>query len=349
MTTIQDRFVLMANMLENQLEKMPNLGLIQGKMGACIFFYKLSRELKESKFEKIADDLVDTIYEDISKGLNPLDFENGLAGIAWGFHYLQEQGFMGGDIDETLADIDDKIFQYITFSDTLGQKGIVELLGYGFYLVKRLENSDEKLHYDKTYFFRRALIRLINKIYAFVDRNMIIFKDPSFFTLRDHLPLCLLFISEAYKLGFYNDKLDRMLILLTPVTISALPYNTGNKLFLLLSLLKIFKLTKDKKWEKHIQIIKDSIDLKYFLKEEVQDRNIRFFYGLSGIIFLLEELNAFNIGDEWASYKEILHNIIVNSEYWNVINSEIINKDLSFITEFPCMGNSLMCNMEYWK
>jgi hypothetical protein len=82
-----------------------SLGLGNGKMGIAIFFYHYARYSGSKQFENYADELIDQIYEEINVS-TPSDFEKGLAGIGWGIEYLVSSGFIEGDTDEILNEID---------------------------------------------------------------------------------------------------------------------------------------------------------------------------------------------------------------------------------------------------
>ena len=88
-----------------------DLGLFHGKMGIVIFFYHYSRYTNNPIYEEFAGELLDEVYEDIHRGMS-FDFENGLCGIGWGIEYLLQNGYIEGDSDEILEDIDRKIMEY---------------------------------------------------------------------------------------------------------------------------------------------------------------------------------------------------------------------------------------------
>ena len=89
-----------------------NLGLLNGKMGICIFFYHLARKTKSKIYEEFAGELLDEIYDEISIH-TPLDFENGLTGIGWGIEYLVQNGFADGNTNDTLFEIDNTVLRGI--------------------------------------------------------------------------------------------------------------------------------------------------------------------------------------------------------------------------------------------
>ncbi len=81
------------------------LGLSTGKMGISLFSFLYARSSGNSVYEDFAGDLIDEIYEDIHVGYSK-NFNNGLAGIAWGIEFLIQNKFVDADADEVLEELD---------------------------------------------------------------------------------------------------------------------------------------------------------------------------------------------------------------------------------------------------
>lgn len=110
-----------------------SLGLFHGKMGIVIFFYYYARYSQNPVFEEFADELLDEVYEEVHMDM-PVGLENGLCGIAWGIQYLNQHGFIEGDMGEVLSDIDERIMERdpIRMSDLSFRYG---LAGIAFYVA----------------------------------------------------------------------------------------------------------------------------------------------------------------------------------------------------------------------
>lgn len=129
-----------------------NLGLYHGKMGVAIFFAHYALYTTNSLYDDFASELMDEIYEEIHEG-QPIDLENGLCGIAWGILYLVQKGFIKGDINEILEDIDKKIMErdLRRTTDLSFKKG---LKGIYYYVNSRLDFSSHditKIPFDFIY------------------------------------------------------------------------------------------------------------------------------------------------------------------------------------------------------
>ena len=81
------------------------LGLINGKMGIAIALFRYARLSGELTCEDVGCELLDEIYEHLDSSI-PISFGSGLWGIGWGIEYLIQNGYMEGDADEVLKDID---------------------------------------------------------------------------------------------------------------------------------------------------------------------------------------------------------------------------------------------------
>jgi hypothetical protein len=116
-----------------------NLGLLSGKMGICIFFYRYARLTDKKLYTAFAGELVDEIYAEINTK-SPLDFKDGLAGICWGMEYLIRNGFVDADADEILENIDISIMERDVrrMRDTSLETG---LEGLAHYVLARCSNK----------------------------------------------------------------------------------------------------------------------------------------------------------------------------------------------------------------
>ena len=131
---------------------LPNIGLYHGKMGIVLFFAHYARNTGNTLYEDFAGELLDEVYEEIHSAL-PVDFESGLCGIGWGIEYLLQNGFMEGDADEALAELDanmmERDLRRITdYSMRTGLEGI------SCYVSKRINSpfrKHGKLPFDETY------------------------------------------------------------------------------------------------------------------------------------------------------------------------------------------------------
>lgn len=132
-----------ANHLLLNASYIPNLGLIHGRMGIVLFFYHLARYSKNNIYEEFANELIDSICRKISMD-TPLNFENGLCGIAWGFEYLLQNGFIEGNSDEILAEIDNEIMK-LDLSEVIDLSFKTGLGGLYFYILYRLRNESLKV------------------------------------------------------------------------------------------------------------------------------------------------------------------------------------------------------------
>jgi hypothetical protein len=112
-----------------------DLGLLSGKMGVCVFFYRYSRHTGVKRYADFAGHLLDEIYGEITIGTDR-NFGKGLAGVCWGIEYLVRNGFVNADTDDVLEDIDKKVWELDVrrISDTSLDKG---LDGFAHYVLAR--------------------------------------------------------------------------------------------------------------------------------------------------------------------------------------------------------------------
>lgn len=116
-----------------------DVGLFHGKTGVVLFFAHYARYTGIEMYDDFAEKLLEDIANNISKAL-PINMEFGLCGIGWGINYLIQNGFMKGDPNEILADIDEKIMErdLRRVKDLSLETG---LMGIYYYIQSRIEFS----------------------------------------------------------------------------------------------------------------------------------------------------------------------------------------------------------------
>lgn len=121
----------------------PNIGLYHGKIGLVVFFSIYAKYSQNKSYDKFAYDLLDDIYENINEEDISSNFENGLCGIGWAIEYLVQNGYMEGETDNILEDIDKRIMEYDVYQipDLSLRKG---LAGIAYYVSTRLSTFRKK-------------------------------------------------------------------------------------------------------------------------------------------------------------------------------------------------------------
>lgn len=132
LSRIANHLILNASFLDN-------IGLYHGKMGIVLFFAHYAKYTENSLYDDFAGELLDEIYKEVHDGLS-VDLANGLCGIGWGVLYLLQNGFMEGNPDDILGDIDKKIMErdLCRITDLSIETG---LEGISLYIKQRLNLS----------------------------------------------------------------------------------------------------------------------------------------------------------------------------------------------------------------
>lgn len=172
---------------------------MMGEMGKVIGFYRLYRQTAEEEWEEKAEVLLDEVMENCSLEL-PVTYGDGLCGIGVGIEYLLQEGFVEGDADEILWQIDCRVFNTIN-SRAIGTLGIGKgICGLAYYLYYRL--SRRKGEEDiKVLRMKEHLIYLIDWIADSLPgvRESSLFEEVFFI-------LCLL-----HRLNVFNAKVENLM------------------------------------------------------------------------------------------------------------------------------------------
>lgn len=126
--------------------------LFNGKTGIMLFFFHYARFTGNHYYEDFAGELLNDVCMNLSVDL-PITFLDGICGIGWSIEYMKKQGFIEGDTDEILEEIDKKVMErdlrrITNTSFDYGLEGIVA------YIRSRLDSEryiSDKLPFDSNY------------------------------------------------------------------------------------------------------------------------------------------------------------------------------------------------------
>ncbi len=282
---MEDKIKIIVALLERNIDKLNNQGLLHGKMGISLFLFHLGRKTSDGDCTALAENIVEQVYENIENGNTTPDFENGLAGIGWGLEHIIQSGFFDGDRDSILSDLDNKIFQYLMSKDDISLGLQNGLLGYGIFLISRLRGKKLTHLTDHNYLLKRLLIEVINRMYDQCEEKEEILLEPARFDITWPLPLILLFLSDLRKWDLYNHKIDIMLRSLTTVALGINPMNPGNRLYLAIGLEEANKLLKKHNWGNKIDPWKNGLNDMNLLND-FSSGNVLMKNGMAGVGFI---------------------------------------------------------------
>ena len=279
-------------LVKNSLSK-NRAGLLNGKLGLSIYFFTLARETKKEEYQEILRKLIGEVYDAVDESTFPADFEDGLAGIAWGICYLTENNFVNADLDEILSEVDDRIYRYLVENVEKLPLNIKQgILGYLFYYIYRLGSTTGSVEKSNEYIFRMTCADLINRLGQMIEENTFQSREPVLFTLFWDLPILLMLLAEAKKLNINPNKIDRILDYLTPIVASLYPSLHSNRLYLLLGMRYILNEVPALGWQPHADFIRQGIDPTRIIEDECKNLDIMVGDGISGLTFIGRKLAA---------------------------------------------------------
>ncbi|WP_057938616.1 lanthionine synthetase LanC family protein [Algoriphagus resistens] len=302
------------------------MGLLNGKLGLCIYFFHLARQTGKAEYQEMAENLISEVYENLGKNKTSTDFEMGLAGIGWGISHLVSSGYVDADLDEALEELDDEIYVFLV--DNIGsvpsnsRNGII---GYIFYCLVRIEHSSKTGNETNIYIFKKLASELFNQLGQLIEEEKIQDREPILFSIYWDLPLILILISKAKSLNINRFKLERILDYLTPILVSLYPNLHSNRLYLLLGMEYALKEFENSSLRRHSALLKQSIDVVEVVNTELKNLNISVSDGVCGLYFISKELSKITQDETFLIPAELIGRKINNAICW---------RDLEFYSPF---------------
>lgn len=148
------------------------IGLWEGKMGMSLFFFLLSRHANNRWYEEFAGELLNDVCNSLSMH-SPVNLAYGLCGIGWTIEFLKKEGFIEGNTDEILEEVDKQVMErnVCQMTDTSIATG---LAGIAVYVRSRLNSersATDYLPFDTEY---------LNDLDAACNKNDIQWKSDAY-------------------------------------------------------------------------------------------------------------------------------------------------------------------------
>lgn len=286
-------------------------GITQGKMGISIYFYHLAIAEQNEEYKTIAEQLLDDTLNRLFLE-SSISVESGLAGIALGVRHLINTGFVEGDVNELLEDIDDAIFKRLIFPEPNLPYDKGELLHLLFYLSKRLNDQVDE---NSRYIYCELIIYVLNIFVT--ELNDDFFNESLSFSIYDfQLPVFTYICACLLKQNIYNNRIYKIVEEFEPKILSQFPALHANRLYLLCGILPLVPYMRSEKWKNYIDLLRKEIKLQVIFEKEMSNKHIFVSNGLSLIYLLLYYLE-----NKYPDYKidynsQDFYDKIMASEAW---------------------------------
>lgn len=337
-------------LLENAKEE-NGLGLLHGKLGLSIYFFHLARKTENQEFLEAAENLIEELFEKLNEAKLSVDFENGLAGIAWGISYLVKSDFLEADLDDTLGELDDRIFKFLE-----DQKGKLAanvrngIIGYLLYCLDRLENSLKSGNTSNIYIFQKLGAGLINQLGQLVEEEKLQDREPQLFNIFWDLPLTLIVLGKSTKLQVNSAKAERILDYILPSLISLFPSLHSNRLYLLLGIESVLKEIENPILRRHALFLKNNIDAEVIFNTECKNLNICVLDGVSGLRLIAKMLIEISGDDSILPSDDLFFRKINDSVCWGEADFySSFRKSIGLVSGLAGIGWTLLESLESEK
>lgn len=240
---------LILHIIQERLKQpIDDIGLFKGQMGICLTLFENSK--KDINLNATAEKLFSDICSKIDK-TEDLSFANGASGIGWAICRLHAKGFIEGDINEILFDIDASIYRYVYDPTTLLQDVSLSngILGLLLYATERIKYSGYKRDTMQIALLKELARTLIDRLYVMLPQSLSRIGQDVYTTILWDIPIAFSLFKEIIDLHIYPTKIENMLNSWSVYLTNRIPYYEINKLTFLAALSKLNQSINDAKWD----------------------------------------------------------------------------------------------------
>lgn len=334
----QDRY---ESLLQKTLKQTDIMGLLEGKMGACVYYFIMGKKDPLSpmtqKGEALLTEIINTMH-----GVKKLDVTTGVTGIALGITYLIKNKYVEGCLNEILEDVDNFIYKSFCYSkDQMEGKfyaPLIDILAYQLQRYKDLEQGRRKE------LVKELLIILFNQIY--IQRETDFYHEPLPFNLQNEVCIYLWELVELYRLGIERERILHVFHEMKYFLFAQHPILHSNRLSLAVATTLVGKTIADDGWLNFSERMIQSIDFDKIWHEEMGEKSVFPFNGVTGIAMLTILYNHIKGEKKLDMNLEQLKQRILVSSIWKKLE----NDHAFFFTHFSLNGYCGICLfLEYLK
>lgn len=277
------------NATKNISEK--EIGLFTGKVGTSIALYIIGKNINDRQLVEISDSLLEKVIADASD-IGNLSIDRGLTGIGLAVIFLVSNGYVDGDLDDILGDIDVLLYKSLNNKNIkYGISCTSGLTGFLVYLVERLDHCKEcrGINYQLNVFSLRSVINMLEET---LPRHFEEMTKDVYISLINNFPILFVYLGRALDLGVYNDKINNFIGYWSSYFMSYIPYYNVNKLYLAVALQYMNRTIANRHIDKYIQTLLFSIDMDELYKEidvNIMNVNEGFFF-VEVLLYAVEKL-----------------------------------------------------------
>jgi hypothetical protein len=294
------------NRLKDFTDSLP-LGLFKGKLGVCLYLYNKAKE-------ETASELLNGINGHLQSMKGDISVSDGLSGVGLTVNYLVKKGYIKGNVDAVLQEIDDLIFKQLAFEKYSKSYDINQLLPILYYLSVRWELQEKNS--EAEYLFKELIKKTVNDLYAHTDFQKI--SEPLHYSLDYVIPQLFYVMGYVASLGFYRNRIEMIMRELSPLLFSIVPRIHANRLYLLTGLDYLLKeIPMGEEGSRHRNLLLTSIDIEYLLTEEMGCKSIYVENGVASLYFLLKAVKEY--AGSRINYRNKIMQIIEESPEWNIL------------------------------
>lgn len=143
--------------------EMSDLGVLDGRMKAILFFFNEARTKKSEIYRDFAIELLEELFDILSTTNVSSDFKSGLCGIGWGIEYLIANRYIDSQ-DDVCKNFDEKIKQYFSQKRYSGIGLDYGLLGILLYLTFRLENKRRSCVLQEEHLYTALISKILTEL-----------------------------------------------------------------------------------------------------------------------------------------------------------------------------------------
>lgn len=286
-------------------------GLFDGQLGICLYLFHAG-QVDEARawLHEAAESL---------PGLQGnMRMADGLCGAGWAMHRLFAQGWLKGDLEQAVSEIDDALFRQQTDKTCTEKYTLAEIAQLIHYMALRWQR--QKPGSETEFLFRKLINQTLGDLLTELTEsgNRC---EPPYYTLDYALPQALYALGNLLACEPFRQRILKAIRVLTPAICTVMPCSQGNRLYLLGAWERLLaqKEMQEETWMGYRNLLYHSINPDDIVLHEMGDSSIYLRDGVSSLYFLLGRIQEYK--GRMNDFRKLFIQRIDESPEWDLLAS----------------------------
>ena len=202
-----------AKQIQEEIVRITNPGLLDGKAGIVLLYAYLSRLFPEKNYSETTFRFLDELSDSLANDEMDHSMSGGVAGIAFTFQHLRNCGVLNKSDDLNLSEVDEFIASGVDHDfNTDNWDPLHGMVGLGIYFLERHKETGEKKYLEKVIDYLSRMRTAVDEHKVWITPGYGKYSNDNYnFGMAHGMPGILSFLAQVYSREIKQQEIEEMI------------------------------------------------------------------------------------------------------------------------------------------